>query len=242
MLRLTRYLLSKLSRKFQGILAVIYFNHQRKNKKLNSNEIEHSQLTQWIKKGDNVIDIGSNIGRYTFKIADIVGQNGHVYSIEPLPGSFFILSSLSFLGNFKNITLMNIVIGKGENIVNFEEDWTEPHRLSKNGEDKKITYLFNTNTESKITKQKNKFSIKRFQTSIDNLKISEKINFIKIDVEGNELDVLEGSKEIIARDKPTILIELLNNEKATELNNYFENLGYKIKILDKQSPNIIYYQ
>ena len=67
----------------------------------------------------------------TFKIADIVGQNGHVYSIEPLPGSFFILSCLSFLGNFKNITLMNIVIGKGENIVDFEEDWTEPHRLNK---------------------------------------------------------------------------------------------------------------
>ena len=242
MSKIMRYLLSKLSRKLQSILAVVYFNHQRKNKKLNSNELEHSQLNKWIKEGDNVIDIGSNIGRYTFKIADIVGQNGHVYSIEPLPGSFFILSCLSFLGNFKNITLMNIVIGKGENIVDFEEDWTEPHRLNKNSEDKKIPYLFNTNTESKITKQKNKFSIKRYQTSIDNLKISEKINFIKIDVEGNELDVLEGSKKTIARDKPTILIELLNNEKATNLSNYFGKLGYKTQILDKQSPNIIYYQ
>ena len=85
MSKIMRYLLSKLSRKLQSILAVVYFNHQRKNKKLNSNEVEHSQLNKWIKEGDNVIDIGSNIGRYTFKIADIVGQNGHVYSIEPLP-------------------------------------------------------------------------------------------------------------------------------------------------------------
>ena len=63
MSKIMRYLLSKLSRKLQSILAVVYFNHQRKQK-LNSNEVEHSQLNKWIKEGDNVIDIGSNIGRY----------------------------------------------------------------------------------------------------------------------------------------------------------------------------------
>ena len=241
MYKVFRYLISKFNIKFQSILAVIYFNHQRKNKSLNSNEVEHSQLSKWIKEGDNVIDVGSNVGRYTFKIAEIVGKNGHVYSIEPLPRSFFILSCLSFLGNYQNITLLNIVIGKDQDIVNFDKDTKEPQRLV-NGVYKKIPYLFHTNTESKITKQKSKLSIERYQSSIDNLKIPKKISFIKIDVEGNELDVLEGSKEIIERDRPTILIELLNHQTENSLNNYLKKLGYKTLKQDKDSVNILYHQ
>jgi len=53
---------------------------------------------------------------------------------------------------------------------------------------------------------------------------------------------LEGSKEIIERDRPTILIELLNHQTENSLNNYLKKLGYKTLKQDKDSVNILYHQ
>lgn len=55
------------------------------------------------------------------------------------------------------------------------------------------------------------------------------INFIKIDVEGHELQVLKGATETILRDKPVMYIEDDRPEKSIELRKYIKHLGYSIK-------------
>ena len=57
----------------------------------------------------------------------------------------------------------------------------------------------------------------------------EKVNYIKIDVEGHEFAVLAGAKDTIENHKPTILVEILDKEEnRNSICNYFLNLDYKI--------------
>jgi hypothetical protein len=70
-----------------------------------------------------------------------------------------------------------------------------------------------------------------------------KIDMIKIDVQGYELFVLEGGKNLINKDRPIIIIEIeehqlnLTNVKIKELIEYIENLNYYIFYLDYIYPS-----
>jgi FkbM family methyltransferase len=60
--------------------------------------------------------------------------------------------------------------------------------------------------------------------------ISERIKFVKIDVEGYEIEVLRGAKELIMRDRPVMYIEDDRLEKRDALRAYIEELGYTWKL------------
>ena len=64
------------------LLKTIYFFFQLQLKKLNSIEIEYFLLDIFLKKNDNFIDIGSNIGRYSFKASSLIKDKGKVYSMS----------------------------------------------------------------------------------------------------------------------------------------------------------------
>jgi len=231
--KLLALIVRKLNRKWQNILAVIFFNYQQKNNKFKSSEIEFFKLPEWVKNGYTVIDVGSNVGRYTFKLAKLVGKTGQVYSFEPLPSSFFILTCLNFLGNYNNITLLNCAVGEKSSKINFEENWYEPVKNS---------YIFHTNTGSRVSESKTGInSIDRHQLALDDLLIQEKVNFIKIDVEGYEASVIKGAKNLILRDKPTVLIEWVHTLDAEQIKEFFRNIGYKFIQCDVNSRNIVFF-
>ena len=90
---LIRIILNKLP-KIASILSILYLYFLIKNKKLKSNEIEFNFLKKIVKKKSNVIDIGANIGRYSFMLQRIISTNNICYSFEPNPRIFFIMNSL----------------------------------------------------------------------------------------------------------------------------------------------------
>jgi FkbM family methyltransferase len=219
-----------LPKKLQTCLSIFYFNWQNKFHRLVSSEAEFFLLKNWISEGDVVIDVGANIGRYSFEFSRIVGPTGHVYTFEPLPRIFFILSALSFLGNYKNITLINAAAGCNFESIQIPENWGALQPQSK--------HIFHTNTSSKITSIKNddtKTNSRR-SFSIDEFNISEKIALIKIDVEGFEYEVIKGALNIITRDRPIIIAEL-NDEKVTNL---LASVGYSDADSIPNSRNKIY--
>ena len=126
------------------ISSSLYFFFLLKINKLVSSEYEFYLLDKIVKNNDIVIDIGSNIGRYSFKLSKLVGSKGMVYSFEPMIKSYIIQSLLIFFSGIKNILLINMACSNSNEKVLMQE------KSSKNK-----NYLFNTNTESSIVKKKN---------------------------------------------------------------------------------------
>jgi FkbM family methyltransferase len=206
-------------KKIYFFIGVIYFSILLKNNKLVSAEYEFYHLQKIVKKNQNVIDVGANIGRYSFKLSKLVGKNGLVYAFEPMNKSFLTFLALITFSKVKNILPFNFALSNKSNFVFMKE-------LESS---QKKNYIFGTQTESKIVNKK-KNSIVKYCIELDKIDIKKKISFIKIDCEGFELEVLQGSKRLIKKNKPIILFEYNDNKKVI---NYLKSLGYN-EILKKQ--------
>jgi FkbM family methyltransferase len=64
------------------------------------------------------------------------------------------------------------------------------------------------------------------------------VGFLKIDVEGHEMEVLEGARQILARDQPTIIIELFG---GCDRNEYAQQIADRIRIIEKEYGYILSY-
>lgn len=153
-----------------------------------SGRLDHDQnmlplIGQFIKKGDKVIDIGAFIGDHTIYYSELVGENGKVIAFEPTRDAFECLSY-----NLKdkiNVELINSALGKEYGSVRIID--------------------VDTNLGMNYVEQSNTGGIIIYQ--LDQMEI-DRIDFIKIDVEGYELDVLIGGQNTITKFKPKILIEI----------------------------------
>ena len=77
-------------------------------------------LPQLVGKGATVIDIGANLGYYTCPLSDIVGSEGRVYAVEPVPVIFDVLRHN--VGSRKNVTLLNYALGEEERTIEMAND------------------------------------------------------------------------------------------------------------------------
>ena len=140
------------------------------------------------------IDIGANIGEYSKYILE--NSNSRVIAFEPMPTSFNKLNALK--GIFINrLFAYNIGIGEKEEIKKIHYDKKNLQWANFNPEVKKISYLNNTkkSLKCKISTLDN-FLIKNKKIAV------KKIDLIKIDTEGYELEVLIGAKKTIEKFKP----------------------------------------
>ncbi len=177
--------------------------------------LDHDQsifnvLDKFIKPGDVALDLGAHIGTHTLWYSNRVGFEGKVICYEPNPHAFLCLK-YNCMG-LKNVELNNMAIGKKQGFVDVI-DWPDNHGMAYTKEGKSIPLI-----------------------NIDSLKL-EKLDFIKIDCEGAEPDILEGAKETIARCKPTMFIEI--NNYTLERNGYTQETVFEIlRILGYSFRNI----
>ena len=161
------------------------------------------QLEKEAKQGDTLIDIGANIGIYSVTMAK---RGLNVHSFEPIKSNFELLKK-NILGNkLENVKAFNVALGskKEEKDISYN-----PH---EHGEGSLVLNIKGS-VKEKVQVEK-----------LDNLKIKpEKNCFMKIDVEGFELEVLKGTEKFIKKYKPKIIIEIWS-EKTVK---FLEALGYK---------------
>jgi len=142
-----------------------------------------------LKKGMYCVDIGSNIGYYALLESKIVGSEGKVISIEPSPTNFKLLEENISLQKLHNIIAYNFAAGNKEGNVRFMID--EKSNWCKVVDDKEISDKI-INIESKALD--NFFE----ELSVD------RIDFLRMDVEGYEANILEGAQKTIQKFKPII--------------------------------------
>ncbi|HZB98771.1 MAG TPA: FkbM family methyltransferase [Nitrososphaeraceae archaeon] len=161
------------------------------------------------KEGDIVVDIGAHMGRYTIPSAKSVGVSGKVIAVEAHPYNFGILQHNLKLNKLTNVSALNsAVYSKKANLKLYLPD-----------EDLGYTMHHSVMTNYLSTKYNNEIERKYIEVeadTLDNLLKSSAIttvNWIKIDVEGAEYEVLKGAREILSTNKPiSILVEVHGKE------------------------------
>lgn len=184
-------------------------------------------ILRYLGESQVIIDIGGNIGQTSLVInANRVEcvNNFKIICFEPYPENFNkLLTNINLNSNIQNIKLENIGLGdKNSQVEMFKE-------CISNSGGNRIVYDPAKNTEGIEVVQ---------ITTLDNYLESnniEKVDFVKIDVEGFEYSVLKGAIKTLRKSKPKLYIELDNanlkkqGSSSAEMISLLKRFGYSIK-------------
>jgi len=161
----------------------------------NSWEPHISSLIQIFCKKDMVaIDCGANFGLFTLEMARCVGGNGKVIAFETQNTISQQLNFNIFINGLRNILVLpNAVWGKSNQILYMEAvDRTSPY-VNIGG-----AKIVNSSPNPVLS------------LAIDDLQL-KKCDFIKIDVQGSEVDCLLGAKKLLSELRPKLVVEIEND-------------------------------
>lgn len=176
-------------------------------------------LPQLVKQGDKVIDIGANLGYYTCPLADLVGENGRVYAVEPVPVIFRVLGRN--VGSRKNVTLLNYALGAESKLIEMANDSVAEAGYFGTGR--------NFVSGGKLSTQAVRFEAQMVEAN-ELFKDLERVDFIKCDIEGYESVVMPRLKPLLAKHHPTVLIET-DGDTRRQMIAMFAELGYRAFML-----------
>lgn len=180
--------------------------------------IVQKAVAELVRAGDVVYDIGANVGFYTVLLGRLTGPTGAVWAFEPLAQSAAAARRNAESNGFSQVTVINKAVGRRSGSISMvlgeESTWAKVADSGAQGP-----------------------TISVEMTSIDELVDSGAIkppNFVKIDVEGAELEVILGMRRTIERHQPVILCEM--HGKNAEYQALMEELRYSVRALEEDRP------
>lgn len=192
-------------------------------------DLNRYELFYKVSEGDLVIDAGANEGILSLIYSRKVTSTGNVFAFEPDKINIKIFNNnLSLNKNTSNIRLLEKGLWNKTDSIEFYESGT---------------------VGSSVFYQKNKWIKKFISTiSIDDFVASEKINkldFIKMDIEGAEIMALEGARNTIITLKPNFTIasyHIVENEVTyKKVEEFFTAMNYPYKTIFYEDGEIITY-
>lgn len=177
-----------------------------------------------IKPGDTVIDIGANQGEYSLIAARKTGNTGKVLAFEPMKSLYRQLrENIALNKNFEARTVA-VPIGLSEQAGVLD-------LYGKSGTNEGVNTLYPT---AEHTVRIESIKLDTLDHQLQNLGIN-KVDVIKIDVEGAELQVLKGAQKTLSQHLPTLLLEI-NRESCLaagytpeEILTFLKTFGYRFK-------------
>lgn len=183
-------------------------------------------LKKHIKSGDTVLDIGANIGFYATILSDIVGEKGKIHCFEPDTTNFAHLKKTT--ASYKNIIINNKAVGpKTEKLkIYTSKELNVDHRTYKPEE---------YDQEIEID-----------AVSIDDYLKGAKVDFIKMDIQGFEMEAMKGMKDTLKNNPKVKMISEFwpygLRKAGSSLMDYFNlltSLNFKIEILKENKLEIL---
>ncbi len=187
-------------------------------------EAELKYIQSSINEGNTFIDIGANIGVHTLFASKLVKKKGRVISFEPFSKNHKSLTRNISLNNSQNITIENIAISDKEKTIEIYYD----------KEDSNLGMASSFLTKFSSSEKTQAISLDSY---VEGRSI-EKIDFIKLDIEGGEYLALLGMKKVLTTYYPKLLVEILeegsesNSDNKKDIINYLEGIGYILYFID----------
>jgi FkbM family methyltransferase len=165
-------------------------------------EGEVALIRALLREGDTVIDVGANIGALTLPMSQIVGDKGRIFAIESDPETFNVLCANLALNEIRNTKPVNAFVTDGD-------------QSAVGGANSATAHLVGDKCPTNFV-------------SLDSLEL-EACDFIKVDVDGSEVEVLRSGEMQIERYRPILYFENENRERSVELLTLvMDTLGYHL--------------
>lgn len=151
-----------------------------------SDRQERRLLQGLVGPGATVVDVGANVGVYTRYLAGLVGPSGTVHAFEPAPANFHRLQG--HLARIPHVRLKQAAVGSrsGTTTLYLSEALNVDHQTYDSGAGRR-------GVEVPIVRLDDHFSP------------GDRVDLIKIDVQGHEMHVLEGARRVLG-ENPAIVV------------------------------------
>ena len=165
-------------------------------------------------EGDVVLDLGAHVGYYTVLASVLVGDTGQVVVFEPEPENLYFLHRHVKLNKCDNVTVIEACVADSSGECTFCREGTGTGHIDEAGD---LTVPV---------------------VSLDELLADGTIplpDYMKIDVEGAELRVLQGASQLIADARPTIFLSVHGEQLSADCSDFLKARSYQLRaIVTKQ--------
>ncbi len=209
--------------KHYGTITEMLFTRQHLVNRRGGGGFEQETLTLFqnnLKKGDVILDIGANVGLFSLLGAKTVGNGGKIYAFEPSHDTFAALEANIELNGFqKNIIPQKIALSNRAGVIRLamkDDAYKFMDEKATQGEEVPMIPLDDWAKTQGI----------------------DRVNFIKIDVEGAELLCFKGGENLLKTHRPIIIMECDDrwtkrfDYSVYEVLNFLETIGYRVENYD----------
>ncbi len=174
---------------------------------------DEAVISRYLGPGDTYVDVGANIGALALCASTIVGRKGQVVAIEPHPKTYGFLAENIALNQRNNVQCLSAAVGKERGTLHIAD----------------------------FARQDDQNCVTASGISVPVLPLDEilrgisRIDLLKIDVEGYELAVLEGAREVLAR-TDAVLFEIWR----THLMKYGHTVGQILSLLREAGFRMVF--
>jgi FkbM family methyltransferase len=176
-------------------------------------------ISSFLKEGDVFVDVGANIGYYSVMAGKIVGENGRVISVEPIPGTARVLNFNLRLNRLKNVKAIQKAAWSSNEIISM--------RIPKGFFGQASIYEPKGATDLVMVEG----------VPLDEILRASKVDFLKIDAEGSEYPILTGARKTLKR---ILCVVLEASTEKDEIIRLLKEEGFKIRKLEFTSYILAY--
>lgn len=174
---------------------------------------EFATWAPYLPEGGVVVDAGANLGAHTMAFAAVVGADGMVLAFEPQRHLHNMLSGSIELCGARNVRAMNVALGRELGAIRIPDlDYDAPQNFGG------------------IAPGPAWDDVPGEMVAVRTIDMHNltRLDFLKVDVEGAELDVLHGATETISLCRPVLAVEADRQENTPALLAFLRLNGYRV--------------
>lgn len=193
--------------------------------KISYEPIIQGRLKRYIKEGDTVFDIGSNIGQYALVFSYLTGPRGRVIAFEPDSKNFSFLQFNVNINNCSNIIVNKKGVSSSSTIQTFFRDSTTGGRRGS---------FIKEYVDDTFTGQVEEVQSVTYNEIVRDFGHAD---FVKIDVEGFESEVIKGINESYGTN--TMFLIEVRKETGPDIFNFFIDKNFSCFCIDTTEDVVI---
>lgn len=188
-------------------------------------------LVGHVQPGQVALDVGAFIGYHALLFGRLAGPSGRVVSFEPFPPNQAHVLENAALNHLANVRVAGVALSDREGTFPLYVD-IDPHTGIADARTSLLASRLEGREQEVVQAR-----VCTLDTWMDESDL-DRVDWIKVDVEGAELAVLRGMRETLRRFGPTVVIEFNDDASANEGRAFFAEVGYQARELGRAQHGV----